>query len=107
MLAIGRQGDRRERLWNSFSFPPSEWSEDSQTPGYLATSAQQRGLLHFWRPDRRTSRTPFGILEAESPSWSSFATMLLPEQPVPGVSRKTLSYAVLLASPTLRSLRIP
>ena len=104
MLAIGRQGDRRERLWNSFSFPPSEWSEDSQTPGYLATSAQQRGLLHLWRPD---SRAPFGILEAVSPSWSSFATMLLPEQPVPGVSRKTLSYAALLTSPTLRSRRVP
>ena len=24
-------------LWDSFSFPPSEWTEDSQTPGYLAT----------------------------------------------------------------------
>ncbi len=62
MLAIGRQGDRRERLWNSFSFPPSEWSEDSQTPGYLATSAQQRGLL-LWRPDRRTSRALLGFLK--------------------------------------------
>jgi hypothetical protein len=50
------------------------------------------------------------ILPVESNPWwwpVPFATTLLPELPVLGVSRKTLSYAALFTSYTLRSSWAP
>jgi len=47
------------------------------------------------------------IAEVLSRSRVVVATMLLPEHPIPGVSRKTFSQAALLTSRALRSLSVP
>jgi hypothetical protein len=75
----------------------------------LARTSRLLGVLPHgsrWPGSRPVpSRSPWGLEHVLVAG--SFATILLPEQPVPGVSRKTLSYAALIALHTLRSRRVP